>query len=116
MKINSIDLYDSDLYQNGRVYDLGGGELVLLRERYDENGQASDSGVRTVEGQDLRLLSYRLYLGQVPRPEGWWWLLGEQNSVFDPLFGQRFMPDGTVRDYAGGTVRVPNVLKRKAVL
>lgn len=108
-----INLHESNLYQNGRVYELGGGLELLQRERYPADGSPTDSVVAVTVGQDLRLLAFARYLDKVARPDNYWWLIADRNNVFNPLFGTATDDDGVEFDVTTRPVLIPNVLRQK---
>lgn len=112
----SIDVLQSDLYQNGKVIELDNGDRVLFRERYAAVGLPGDTVKNVNKGQDLRLLAFLQYNQTDSRPEGWWWLLSDRNAVFNPIFNEGIGEDGALVDYTDRPVLIPNLLKQKVRL
>lgn len=112
----TVELLDSDLYQNGRVFVLDDGREVLLRERYASDASLDDAVIPIANGQDLRLLAFNRYGGNVARPENYWWLIADRNGVFNPIFNGAVDDDGIEFDVTERPVLVPNVLKQKPLL
>jgi len=110
----SINVLESDLYQNGSVFVLDSGSQLLLRERYEARGQSGDTVAITKPGQDIRLLAFNRWKGLVARSDSWWWLIADRNNVFDPLFNVAVDEDGNEFDVMSRPVLIPNILKQKA--
>ena len=109
----TLELLESDLYQNGQVFQLENSRFLLQRERYAPQGSLTDSVIAVTSGQDLRLLAFSRYSGLVARADNYWWLIADRNAVFNPLFGVAVDEDGIEFDVTSRPVLVPNLLRQK---
>jgi hypothetical protein len=109
----SIQVKDSDLYQNGRIIDLGDGEQILIRETLQPKQELGDSYIKPKEGDDLRLLGYFAYKEVVKNANQYWWLIADRNNFFNPLEGTVVVGDGDIVPMQDIEIVLPNILKQQ---
>lgn len=109
----SIKVKDSDLYQNGRIIELGGGEEMLIRETLAVKQELGDSYIKPKEGDNLNLLGYFAYKDVVKNANQYWWLIADRNNFFNPLQCTVVVGDGDVVPMQDIEIALPNILKQQ---
>ena len=108
----------SDLYQNGKVVQVGDSdELLLLRDVLGESQEITDEYLRVIEGDELPLVAFNKYRTTVANANLYWWLVADRNGCFDPLALTFIDADGIEREISEiGTLVVPNILTQQPKL
>lgn len=110
----ALELKPSDLYQNGRVIDLGGGEELLIRETLSVKQESGDNYFNPTPDDRLPLLAFRAYERSVENANQYWWLIADRNNVFNPLNPDVITGDGDLIELSDvGDIVIPNLLRQE---
>lgn len=95
-----ISVPDTNLFQNGVVYDLGYGELWLNRERINIEPSEEDVYHTITAGQTLSHIAWKHYKKHTKHASKLWWIIADANDEItnvldmDSLIGQEILiPD-----------------------
>jgi hypothetical protein len=109
----AIQVKDSDLYQNGRIIQLDGGEELLYRTPLPPKQEQTDNYIAPKTGDELNLLAYYAYKDIVKNANQYWWLLADRNEVFNPLALNVIVGDGELLPIHEVELVLPNILKQQ---
>lgn len=109
----AIKVRDSNLYQNGRIIDLGGGEQLLIRDTLEVKQDQTDSYYRPNSDDEVRLLAYSFFKDIVQNADHYWWLIADRNNIFNPLEPDMIINDGELVDIASVEIVIPNILRQQ---
>ncbi len=74
-----------NLYDSGKVYVLGNGELQLQQAEFSYTIKNNDGKHIVTKSDTLRSLANRYYEGRLENPENYWFIIALVNEIYDPF-------------------------------
>ena len=96
-----LQLRDNNLYANGKVLLLSGGEQLLERDPLVYDGSITDKHHTVMDGDALTNIAYKYYAPISNDPAKYWWIIADVNSIDDPL---------DIQDLIGEDILIPDLL------
>lgn len=96
-----MELSNNNLYVDARIYSLGNGEELMIREPLTWKIQSTDKIHVVKIGESLDQIAHQYYNKKRNNPEKYWWLIAEANNIQNPL---------DIEYLVGKSITIPDVL------